>query len=126
MRRAALISLALQLLILGTNAAPSIESQIDARSIGDASFDYVVVGGGTGGATIATRLAQKSLKVALVEAGGLYELQSVEAVPAADVLIVGSDPKTKASVDWGFVAENVPGANGRSIHYARGKCLGGS
>ncbi|KAF7589080.1 hypothetical protein BBP40_004785 [Aspergillus hancockii] len=99
---------------------------IDVRSIGDASFDYVVVGGGTSGATIATRLAQNSLKVALVEAGGLYELQSVQAVPAADVLIVGSDRKTKALVDWGFVAENVPGANGRSIHYARGKCLGGS
>ncbi|GAB1204290.1 hypothetical protein APSETT445_002940 [Aspergillus pseudonomiae] len=131
MRRAALASFVLQSLALGTNAVPSTEpdayvSRVDARAFGDSSFDYVVVGGGTGGNVIATRLAQKSLKVALVEAGGLYELESVAAVPAADVLPVGSDPNTKALHDWGFVAEKVPGANGRSIHYARGKCLGGS
>ncbi|KNG83366.1 versicolorin B synthase [Aspergillus nomiae NRRL 13137] len=131
MRRAALVSFVLHSLALGTNAVPSTEpdayvSRVDARGFGDSSFDYVVVGGGTGGNVIATRLAQKSLKVALVEAGGLYELESVAAVPAADVLPVGSDPNTKALHDWGFVAEKVPGANGRSIHYARGKCLGGS
>jgi choline dehydrogenase-like flavoprotein len=95
-------------------------------AIGDKSFDYVVVGGGTGGSVIATRLAQHSFKVALVEAGGLYELESLAAVPAADVLTAGSDPNTKSAVDWGFVTRDQPGANGRAIHYARGKCLGGS
>lgn len=131
MRRAGLASFVLQSLVLHTNAVPSTQSdtyvsRVDARGFGDASFDYIVVGGGTGGNVIATRLAQKSLKVALVEAGGLYQLESVAAVPAADVLPVGSDPNTKALHDWGFVAEKVAGANGRSIHYARGKCLGGS
>ncbi|KAJ5777180.1 hypothetical protein N7520_000426 [Penicillium odoratum] len=92
----------------------------------DASFDYVVVGGGTGGNVVATRLAQQSFKVALVEAGGYYEIQSLAEVPAADVLPVGSDPSTSSAVDWGFVTSGQPGANGRSIHYARGKCLGGS
>ncbi|KAJ5898499.1 hypothetical protein N7504_008787, partial [Penicillium tannophilum] len=92
----------------------------------DASFDYVVVGAGTGGSVIATRLAQQSFKVALVEAGGYYELESLAEVPAADVLPVGSDPSTSSAVDWGFVTSGQPGANGRSIHYARGKCLGGS
>ncbi|CAG7928235.1 unnamed protein product [Penicillium olsonii] len=90
------------------------------------TFDYVVVGGGTGGSALATRLAQSNHKVALIEAGGYYELESLAEVPAADVLPAGSDPKTKAPEDWGFVANNVPGANGRDIHYARGKCLGGS
>lgn len=94
--------------------------------IGDHEFDYVVVGGGTAGNVIATRLAQQSFSVALVEAGGLYQLESFQAIPGADVLVVGSDPDSKSSVDWGFVAENQPGANGRDIHYARGKCLGGS
>ncbi|KAJ5590044.1 hypothetical protein N7450_004016 [Penicillium hetheringtonii] len=94
--------------------------------LADETFDYVVVGGGTGGNVVATRLAQKSFKVALVEAGGYYEAESLAAFPAADVLPVGSDPGTSSAVDWGFVAENQPGANGRSIHYARGKCLGGS
>ena len=92
----------------------------------DASFDYVVVGAGTGGSVIATRLAQQSFKVALVEAGGYYEVESLAEVPAADVLPVGSDPSTSSAVDWGFIASGQPGANGRSIHYARGKCLGGS
>lgn len=94
--------------------------------IGDHEFDYVVVGGGTAGNVIATRLAQQSFSVALVEAGDLYQLESFQAIPGADVLVVGSDPDSKSSVDWGFVAENQPGANGRTIHYARGKCLGGS
>jgi choline dehydrogenase-like flavoprotein len=126
-----LLSLLLQLLLLEVCAVLSIESGqythlVDADSSEDTQFDYVVVGGGTAGIVIATRLAQKSLKVALVESGGLYESVSVAAIPAADVIPVGSDPNTKASFDWGFVAHNIPGANGRSIHYARGKCLGGS
>ncbi|OOQ83374.1 versicolorin B synthase [Penicillium brasilianum] len=95
-------------------------------AIGDETFDYVVVGGGTSGSVIATRLAQHSFKVALVEAGGLYEFESLAAVPAADVLPAGSDPNTQSVVDWGFVTRGQPGANGRAIHYARGKCLGGS
>ncbi|KAJ5946731.1 hypothetical protein N7454_003570 [Penicillium verhagenii] len=92
----------------------------------DASFDYVVVGGGTGGSVVATRLAQQSFSVALVEAGGYYEVESLAEVPAADVLPIGSDPSTSSAEDWGFVTSGQPGANGRSIHYARGKCLGGS
>lgn len=90
------------------------------------TYDYVVVGGGTGGSALATRLAQNDFRVALIEAGGHYELESLAEVPAADVLPVGSDPNTKSPEDWGFVARDQPGANGRDIHYARGKCLGGS
>lgn len=92
----------------------------------DASFDYVVVGGGTAGSVVATRLAQESFRVALVEAGGYYEVGSLAAVPAADVIPAGADVNTNSSIDWGFVAYGQPGANGRDIHYARGKCLGGS
>ncbi|KAE8354563.1 hypothetical protein BDV28DRAFT_147020 [Aspergillus coremiiformis] len=129
MRGAALVSFALQSLALSSGAAAREPDSCvfrDVPTMEDASFDYIVVGGGTAGNVIATRLAQKSLKVALVEAGGQYESESIAAVPAADVIPVGSDPSTKAPHDWGFVAQNVPGANGRSIHYARGKCLGGS
>lgn len=39
----------------------------------DATFDYVIVGGGTAGLTLATRLAEGNVTVAVVEAGGLYE-----------------------------------------------------
>lgn len=93
----------------------------------DAEFDYIVVGGGTAGITIASRLAEHNHRVALVEAGGIYEALSWTAkIPGADSLGVGSDPKSTSLIDWHFVTYNVPGANGRDVHYPRGKCLGGS
>ncbi|KAJ6097566.1 hypothetical protein N7499_001940 [Penicillium canescens] len=119
--RAILVALALQV-----SSVAGEEFERRSGPLVDQTFDYVVVGGGTGGAVIATRLAQNEFKVALVEAGGYYELQSLAAVPAADVLPVGADPNTYSPVDWGFITMDQPGANGRAIHYARGKCLGGS
>ncbi|OJJ31501.1 hypothetical protein ASPWEDRAFT_747480 [Aspergillus wentii DTO 134E9] len=92
-----------------------------------ASFDYVVVGGGTAGVTIAARLAENKFRVALIEAGDFYEVKyPISKIPGACSLGVGSDPKSTLPVDWKFVAKSVPGANYRDIHYPRGKCLGGS
>lgn len=119
-----LISLALQASSVSADAFERRSAQLSP--LADNTFDYVVVGGGTGGNVVATRLAQQNFKVALVEAGGHYETESLAAVPAADVLPVGSDPDTSSAADWGFVTRDQPGANGRAIHYARGKCLGGS
>ncbi|KAJ6134693.1 Dehydrogenase patE [Penicillium sp. IBT 18751x] len=93
----------------------------------NARFDYVVVGGGTAGITIGTRLAQNGFKVTIVEAGGYYEnTHPVSKVPGSAVLGVGADVKTASAVDWRFVAYQVPGAAYRDIHYPRGKCMGGS
>lgn len=93
----------------------------------DASYEYVVVGGGTAGVTVAARLAEKNFRVALVEAGDNYQHRSLTAfIPGADSLKVGASPAINSAIDWGFVARKVPGANYRDIHYARGKCLGGS
>jgi choline dehydrogenase len=119
--QAILVSLALQ---ASSVTADNFERR--AAPLSGHTFDYVVVGGGTGGIALATRLAQNDFKVALIEAGGYYELESLAEVPAADVLPVGSDPNAKSPEDWGFVTRDQPGANGRAIHYARGKCLGGS
>ncbi|GLA27802.1 CAZyme family AA3 [Aspergillus niger] len=93
----------------------------------DASFDYVVVGAGAGGLTLAARLAQHRYKVALVEAGDFYEFKyPLAAVPGAGIIGIGSDVSSSTPVDWRFVAYAVPGANYRDLHYPRGKCLGGS
>jgi choline dehydrogenase-like flavoprotein len=90
------------------------------------TYDYIIVGGGTSGIPLAVRLAQ-SHSVAIVEAGTYYEISyPFSKTPGADVLPVGSDPDTSCNADWGFVTTPQKGANGRRVHFARGKCLGGS
>jgi len=43
----------------------------------NASYDYVIVGGGTGGLAIAARLAEsKNVSVAVIEAGGFYQVDN--------------------------------------------------
>lgn len=67
----------------------------------NATFDYVVVGGGTAGLTIATRLAEnRSLSVAVVEAGGFYEIDNgnLSIIPAQATSPRSSQPL----FDWGF------------------------
>lgn len=72
----------------------------------NATYDYVVVGGGTGGLAIATRLAQNSsVSVAVVEAGGFYEIDNgnLSVVPGYANYYTGADPDNyQPLVDWGF------------------------
>lgn len=72
------------------------------------TYDYVVVGGGTAGLALATRLAaNSSLSVAVIEAGGFYEKSgNTSTVPAYDIFFSGTNPNdTNPDVDWGFVTE---------------------
>ncbi|TVY80920.1 Dehydrogenase patE [Lachnellula suecica] len=96
----------------------------------NATFDYVIVGGGTAGLAVAMRLAEDpSYTVAVVEAGGFYQIengnQSVVPLYNSEFASI-DDPTANPSVDWGFVTTPQPGANNRTLHYARGKTLGGS
>ncbi|RMZ34121.1 hypothetical protein D0859_01723 [Hortaea werneckii] len=86
----------------------------------NASFDYVVVGGGTAGLAIATRLAAANLSVAVIEAGGFYELDNsnLSVVPGYATYFTGSAPDNFQPL--------LQGALNRRFHYARGKTLGGS
>ncbi|PWY78196.1 putative GMC oxidoreductase [Aspergillus heteromorphus CBS 117.55] len=94
----------------------------------DASYDYVIVGGGTAGSVVATRLAKAGFEVVILEAGGIYESILPELqVPGNMYLTWGTDlDDINLSVDWGFVTTPQAGANDRRIHYAQGKGLGGS
>ncbi|KAL9090013.1 MAG: hypothetical protein Q9165_005543 [Trypethelium subeluteriae] len=73
----------------------------------NATFDYVVVGGGTAGLTLATRLsANKSLSVAIIEAGGFYEIDNgnYSTVPGYYGYYTGASPNnTQPLIDWGLV-----------------------
>jgi len=96
----------------------------------NATYDYVVVGGGTAGLAVAMRLAENnSYTVAVVEAGGFYQIENgnQSVVPAYNPQFSSLyDPTANPTVDWGFVTTPQQGANNRSLHYARGKTLGGS
>ena len=85
-----------------------------------ASFDYIVVGGGTGGCVLATRLSQDpDTRVLLLEAGAAIASAGM-ADPVAFFSLQGS------SVDWGY--QTIPQAETENaVHlWPRGKVLGGS
>jgi len=92
------------------------------------TFDYVVVGGGNAGLTVAYRLAQQ-YKVAVVEAGTFYEESNgnLSQIPQSDLYYAGKAVDDwQPGIDWGFVTTPQTGAQNAVIHYPRGKCFGGS
>lgn len=71
-------------------------------------FDYIIIGGGTAGLTVAARLAQSGRNnVAVIEAGGYYENNpegNLSVIPADDIYYAGASPSdTNPLIDWGFV-----------------------
>jgi choline dehydrogenase len=99
----------------------------------NASFDYVVIGGGTSGLTLASRLAATSASVAVIEAGGFYEVENgnnsvVPLYSLTGIAFIDPSPgfTPQPLMDWSLVSEPIPGADGRQVHYAQAKTLGGS
>ena len=101
-------------LILSVQTAPNF-STLHSRSLlgtsfgipgQNATYDYIVVGGGTAGLTLATRLAeQQSGSVAVIEAGSFYEIGNgnISQVPASDGVYSGrSTTDWQPLVDWGY------------------------
>lgn len=74
---------------------------------GNGTFDYVVVGGGTAGLAIATRLAEDPSKlVAVIEAGSFYEIGNgnLSQIPTFGPAFSGKSPQDIAPlVDWAFL-----------------------
>lgn len=97
----------------------------------NASFDYVVVGGGTAGLAVAYRLAEDGTKtVAVVEAGGFYEVENgnTSVVPAYNQAYNYITPDSQWDnplTDWGFLTTTQAGGGNQQFHYGRGKMLGG-
>jgi choline dehydrogenase-like flavoprotein len=82
--------------------------------------DYVIVGAGSAGCTLAARLTEDpSVSVTLVEAGGKGRHPNIS-IPAA----FANQFRTK--LDWDYNTEPEPHCDGRSLYIPRGKGLGGS
>ena len=109
-----LLSSALWALFLGSVASRSIYQDTLAATglLGDhfgipglpGSYDYVIVGGGTAGNTLARRLAvNTSITVALIEAGGFYETDNgnLTQIPADVVNWLEAEPVMRNPlIDW--------------------------
>lgn len=84
-------------------------------------LDYVVIGAGSSGAVIASRLSEDpECTVTLIEAGSA----SYSAFPIRTPGLCASLWRTK--FDWGYKTVPQPGLDGRTPHWPRGKVLGGS
>ncbi len=82
--------------------------------------DYVIVGAGSAGCTLAARLSEDpAVSVTLIEAGGRDRNLNIK-IPAA----FANQFRTK--LDWDFNTEPEPHCDGRSLYMPRGKGLGGS
>lgn len=87
------------------------------------AYDYVIVGGGSGGATLAARLSEDpDVSVCLLEAGGQGDHLLIRA-PAAVVAMLPGWGKIS---NWAYKTVPQKGLNGRQGYQPRGKALGGS
>ncbi|KAL0954179.1 hypothetical protein HGRIS_005310 [Hohenbuehelia grisea] len=116
------LSTKLLLLITGL-APPALGALFNGPSqFSKRSYDYVIVGGGTAGNVVASRLTEDPrISVLVLEAGISHENVTDSEIP---LFCASLTPNTR--YDWNYTTVAQPQYNNRTIPYARGRMLGGS
>lgn len=84
------------------------------------TYDYIIIGAGSAGCVLASRLTEDShTRVLLLEAGGRDTAKEIH-IPAAFSKLYKTD------VDWNYSTEPEPFLHDRRLYWPRGKMLGGS
>ncbi|HKW87867.1 MAG TPA: choline dehydrogenase [Candidatus Acidoferrales bacterium] len=83
-------------------------------------YDYIIVGAGTAGCVLASRLTEdRDIRVLLLEAGGPERRKEIR-IPLAFSKLFRSE------IDWNYSTEPEPHLANRCLYWPRGKVLGGS
>ena len=84
-------------------------------------FDYIIVGAGSAGCVLASRLSEDArVSVLVLEAGGSDNSLFIH-MPSALAI-----PMRNPRYDWGYESEPEPQLNNRRLHVPRGRVIGGS
>ncbi|KAK2051722.1 GMC oxidoreductase [Colletotrichum caudatum] len=104
------------------SAGLTLAKPCSTRPYGNATYDYIVVGGGTAGVAVAARISEglPTAKVLLIEAGPVVWDEPKINVPGMKGTTLGT------KYDWNFTTVPQPDVNSRSFSVNRGKVLGGS
>ncbi|KAJ3543688.1 hypothetical protein NMY22_g3055 [Coprinellus aureogranulatus] len=111
----------LALSLLPSFAQAKVYENFAQLVLGRTSFDFIVVGSGPGGATVASRLSENpDFNVLLVEAGPDNE------GGGETLRVPGFFLQMPARYTWNYTTVANPALNNRTLNYTRGYVLGGS
>jgi len=82
--------------------------------------DYIVIGAGSAGCVVASRLSEDGARVVLLEAGPRDRDPWIH-IPAGVLRVLNN-----TRINWNYNSEGEPGTAGRPLYWPRGKVLGGT